>query len=53
MVPMVPEWAREIEHMRQEAGLSVSELLEALREQQEQSHVEHDVDRAEPSATTD
>ncbi len=33
MVPMVPELAREIERMRQEAGLTVEELLEGLREQ--------------------
>ncbi|HHS96335.1 MAG TPA: AbrB/MazE/SpoVT family DNA-binding domain-containing protein [Chloroflexi bacterium] len=33
MVPMVPELAREIERMRQEAGLTLEELLEGLREQ--------------------
>jgi AbrB family looped-hinge helix DNA binding protein len=33
MVPMVPELAREIEKMRLEAGLSIQELLEGLREQ--------------------
>ncbi len=33
VVPMVPELAREIEKMRLEAGLSIQELLEGLREQ--------------------
>jgi len=41
MVPMVPELAREIERMRQEAGLSIEELLTSLREQREQVHLEH------------
>ena len=41
MVPMVPELAREIERMRQEAGLSIEELLTSLREQREQYHLEH------------
>ena len=41
MVPMVPELAREIERMRQEAGLSIEELLTGLREQREQYHLEH------------
>jgi AbrB family looped-hinge helix DNA binding protein len=41
MVPMVPELAREIERLRLEAGLSVEELLVALREQREQYYVEH------------
>mgnify|MGYP006308767891 CR=1 FL=1 len=40
MVPMVPELAREIERARLEAGLSVEELLEGLREQREQYHAE-------------
>jgi bifunctional DNA-binding transcriptional regulator/antitoxin component of YhaV-PrlF toxin-antitoxin module len=40
MVPMVPELAREIEKARREAGLSVEELLEGLREQREQYHKE-------------
>jgi AbrB family looped-hinge helix DNA binding protein len=35
MVPMVPELAREIERARLEAGLSVEEMLEGLREQRE------------------
>jgi len=33
MVPLVPELAREIEHLRVEAGLSTDELLAALREE--------------------
>ena len=41
MVPMVPELAREIERIRVDAGLSVEELLDALREQREQYHAEH------------
>lgn len=36
MVPMVPELAREIERVRQEAGLGIEELLAGLREQREQ-----------------
>jgi bifunctional DNA-binding transcriptional regulator/antitoxin component of YhaV-PrlF toxin-antitoxin module len=35
LVPMVPELAREIERARLEAGLSIEELLEGLREQRE------------------
>lgn len=35
MVPMVPELAREIERARIEAGLSLDDLLAALREQRE------------------
>ena len=35
MVPMIPELAREIERARIEAGLSVEEMLVALREQRE------------------
>lgn len=35
MVPMVPELAREIERARIEAGLSVEEMLTALRQQRE------------------
>ena len=42
MVPMVPELAREIEQARLEAGLSVEDLLRALREQREQYHREND-----------
>ena len=33
MVPMVPELAREIEHARIEAGLSVEDMLDSLRGQ--------------------
>jgi bifunctional DNA-binding transcriptional regulator/antitoxin component of YhaV-PrlF toxin-antitoxin module len=35
MVPIVPELANEIERLRLEAGLSMEELLESLREQRE------------------
>jgi AbrB family looped-hinge helix DNA binding protein len=35
MVPMVPELAREIEQVRLEAGLSIEELLNGLREQRQ------------------
>ncbi|HEX3034258.1 MAG TPA: AbrB/MazE/SpoVT family DNA-binding domain-containing protein [Thermodesulfobacteriota bacterium] len=35
MAPMVPELAREIERARLEAGLSVEEMLEALKEHRE------------------
>ena len=41
MVPMVPELAREIERARLEAGLSVEELLNTLREERERYHREH------------
>ncbi len=41
MVPMVPELAREIERARLAAGLSVEELLGALREQRERYHREN------------
>jgi len=33
MAPIVPELAREIERARLEAGLSIEEMLEGLREQ--------------------
>ena len=33
MIPMVPELARQIEQARRDAGLSIDELLTALREQ--------------------
>ena len=36
MVPMVPELAREIEKVREEAGLTVEEMLAGLRQQREQ-----------------
>ena len=35
MVPMVPELAREIEQARLEAGLSIEDLLQGLREQRQ------------------
>ena len=35
MAPMVPELAREIERARIEAGLSVEDMLQELREQRE------------------
>ena len=35
LTPMVPELAREIEKIRIEAGLSMEELLQGLREQRE------------------
>jgi bifunctional DNA-binding transcriptional regulator/antitoxin component of YhaV-PrlF toxin-antitoxin module len=41
MVPMVPELAREIERARLEAGLSVEELLTALREERERYYGEN------------
>ncbi|MBL7062613.1 MAG: AbrB/MazE/SpoVT family DNA-binding domain-containing protein [Anaerolineae bacterium] len=40
MVPMVPELAREIERARLEAGLSVEELVQSLREQRERYYQE-------------
>lgn len=40
MMPMVPELAREIERMRQEAGLSIEQLLVTLREQRERYYQE-------------
>ena len=48
MVPMVPELAREIERLRQEAGLSVEELLTGLREQRERYHLERYGDAETP-----
>lgn len=41
MVPMVPKLARAIERARLEAGLSIEELLQSLREQREQYQREH------------
>lgn len=38
MVPMVPELAREIERLRQEAGLSIDDLLAALHAQRAAQH---------------
>ncbi len=40
MVPMVPELVREIERVREEAGLSVEEMLTGLREQRERYYQE-------------
>jgi len=42
MVPMVPELAREIERVRLEAGLSIEELLNGLREQRQRYNQEKD-----------
>lgn len=35
LAPMVPELAREIERLRLEAGMTIDELLQALRDQRE------------------
>lgn len=40
MTPMVPELAREIERIREEAGISFDELLQGLREQRERYYHE-------------
>lgn len=40
MVPMVPELAREIERARIEAGLTMNELLDNLRQQRERYYQE-------------
>ena len=40
MVPMLPELTREIERARIEAGLSLEEMLQGLREQREQYYTE-------------
>ena len=40
MMPMVPELAREIERLRQEAGLSIEELLASLRQERERTYQE-------------
>lgn len=37
-VPMVPELTREIERLRLEAGLSIQESLEGLRERRARHH---------------
>ena len=37
VAPLVPKLAREIERMRLEAGLSIEDLMDGLREQREQS----------------
>jgi AbrB family looped-hinge helix DNA binding protein len=44
MVPMVPELAREIESLRLEAGVSIHELLEGLRDQRDRYYREHFAD---------
>lgn len=44
MTPIVAELAREIERLRQAAGLSTEELLATLREQRERYHAEHYAD---------
>ncbi len=38
MVPMVPELAREIEKARLEAGLTIEQVIQGVREQREQYH---------------
>lgn len=40
IVPMVPELAREIEQVRLEAGLSIEELINGLREQRQRYNQE-------------
>ena len=40
MTPIVPELAREIERLRQDAGLTIEELLRSLREQRQRYHQE-------------
>ncbi len=40
MTPIVPELAREIERLRQDAGLTIEELLQSLREQRQHYHQE-------------
>lgn len=40
MVPLAPELAREIERARTEAGMSVDDLLEGLREQRQRYHAQ-------------
>jgi AbrB family looped-hinge helix DNA binding protein len=46
MVMMVPELAREIERARLEAGLSIDDLLTALREQRAKYNAERSDDEA-------
>ncbi len=41
MSPLVPELAREIERLREEAGISSQELLRTLREQRERYYTEN------------
>lgn len=40
MTPMVPELARQIERARIEAGVTMADLLQTLREQRERYHRE-------------
>ena len=40
MVPMVPELVREIDRIRQEAGVSLEELLQGLGEERERYYQE-------------
>jgi AbrB family looped-hinge helix DNA binding protein len=40
MLPMVPDLAREIERLRLEAGLSIEELLESLRQERNRYYQE-------------
>ncbi len=48
MTPIVPELAREIERLRQDAGLTIEELLQSLREQRERyQHETHASDRSQ------
>lgn len=42
MVPMVPELAREIERLREEAGFTIEELMLNLREQRQRYSREND-----------
>lgn len=44
LAPIVPELAREIEKMRLEAGFTTEELLQTLREQRAQYHLENYTD---------
>ena len=53
MVPMAPELAREIERVRQEAGLSVEELLSGLRELRARISRAADGDQPPTQATHD
>jgi len=43
MVPMVPELAREIERLREEAGLTTEQMLESLRQLREHASTATDV----------
>lgn len=41
MMPMVPDLTREIERFRREAGVSMEDLMQGLREERERYHEEH------------